>query len=67
MNGDYSDQEKVEGVTAIYQLLNIRALAEEEMENHYAEAMRYLDNITVDEEQKSTLKELATFVKVREI
>jgi geranylgeranyl diphosphate synthase type II len=65
--GNHTAFDKVSGVTALYQALHIRDFAEQEMEDHYSIAVSYLDQIDVAEDRKSVLRELATFVKVREV
>ncbi|MFT5969542.1 MAG: geranylgeranyl diphosphate synthase type II [Flavobacteriales bacterium] len=67
LHGNHTPFDKVGGVTSLYKVLNIRTLAEQEMEEHYSKAISYLDIIDVAEDKKSVLRELATFVKVREV
>lgn len=58
--------EKVKAVTAIYDQLGIRALAETEMENHYRKAIAALESIQVDAALKNSLKGFADQLMVRE-
>lgn len=59
-------QEKVEAVTAIYNKLNIRQQAEAEMENYAKTAMQYLDELSLSADKKTSLKNFAGMLLVRE-
>ena len=59
-------KEKVEAITAIYDFLNIRALAEIEMKKHYNNALTFLGKVEVDEVKKQKLIEFTDSLMVRE-
>lgn len=64
---DESDHEKkVKEVKKLYAELNIKAIAEEQMNAFYAEAMSNLDAIQVDNSKKKPLRALAMFLLNRE-
>jgi geranylgeranyl diphosphate synthase type II len=64
-DGD-SSSEKVKAVTAIYDQLGIRALAEKEMQNHYDVAITALESMQVDEGKKEMLRSFAEALMTRE-
>lgn len=67
LNDNSADtQEKVEAVTAIYNKLNIRQQAEAEMENYAAAAMACLDRLPLSAGKKTTLKDFADRLLIRE-
>lgn len=53
---DKDAKQKVESVTAIYDFLNVRKLAEEEMLNYYKKGLSFLEKIPVNEIKKENLK-----------
>ena len=53
-------QEKVEAVTEIYNFLNVKKIAEVEMDKYYRSALQYLHQIPVNEEK---INELAVFTE----
>ncbi len=59
--------EKIEAVTAIYERLNVKALAEAEMDKYFMESLRHLNAIGVADEKKSILKGFAEKLMVREV
>ncbi|MDQ3051336.1 MAG: polyprenyl synthetase family protein [Bacteroidota bacterium] len=59
--------EKVNAVTAIYRKLNVKELAESEMDNFFMESLNHLNAISVAEDRKSILKEFAEKLMVREV
>lgn len=67
LQGEHADEDKVQGVTAIYESLGIREMAEAEMEKHYHAALEHLDAIAVEPERKQELQSLASFVTAREV
>lgn len=60
-------EEKVMAVTGIYTRLQIKELAESEMEKYFESAMHHLDAIQVPVERKSVLREFAGKLMVREV
>ncbi|KAB2829444.1 MAG: polyprenyl synthetase family protein [Paludibacter sp.] len=54
-----SPEEKISKVTAIYDLLGVRAIAEEAMEIYYQKALHHLEKVNVDKERKNHLLQLA--------
>lgn len=58
---------KIAQTKTLFEQLGVRTAAREMMDQHYAIAMNALDQITVDENQKTALKELADFLLVREV
>ena len=58
--------EKVAAVTAIYNRLGIRELAESEMMRYFNRAMHHLEQVKVPDERKSVLREFAEQLMVRE-
>jgi len=59
--------EKVEAVTNIYNFLNVKELARNEMKNHYDRALACLNNIPVNEQKKQVLIDFANSLMVREV
>lgn len=62
----YQADEKVAAVTAIYNRLDIRSLAEAAMQNFAEQALSQLDTVQVPEERKTALREFAEQLLVRE-
>ena len=62
-----SPEAKVVSVTAIYQKLKVKELAEAEMDKYFTEAMRHLGAVNVSEERKLVLKGFAEKLMVREV
>lgn len=58
--------EKVKALTAIYDTLEVRQLAETEMTNFAKMAINSLNQITVSEDKKETLRSFAESILVRE-
>ncbi|MCH8904214.1 MAG: polyprenyl synthetase family protein [Bacteroidetes bacterium] len=56
---DHDPQEKIKAVLAIYDKLNVREHAEEEMQEFIAKAGEYLKEINVPDNNKRVLKEFA--------
>ena len=56
---EFDREEKVSAVTAIYNKLGISDLAEKEMREYYQKAMDALGKVSVPDEQKRTLSQLA--------
>jgi geranylgeranyl diphosphate synthase type II len=54
-----SPEEKIAKVTAIYDTLGVRAIAEEAMEIYYQKALQHLEKVTVAKERKNHLLQLA--------
>jgi len=59
--------QKVEKVMAIYKTLSIQEKATTKMNEFYSVAMTNLNQLSLDEEKKKSLKELAEFLMRREI
>ncbi len=62
----FDPRDKVEAVTEIYNFLNIRSLAREEMEKHYQKGLKFLEEIPVSQDKKAALKHMADSLMVRE-
>lgn len=58
---------KVEAVTNIYNFLNVKELARNEMKKHYDIALACLQNIPVNEQKKQVLIDFADSLMVREV
>jgi geranylgeranyl diphosphate synthase type II len=63
----FDAKEKVEAVTNIYNFLNVKELARNEMKKHYDLAKSYLKDIPVAEEKKNGLIAFADKLMIREI
>jgi geranylgeranyl diphosphate synthase type II len=57
---------KIESVKSLFDTLNIRQKAEESMEFHRMKAMKAMEAISVDEDKKSDLNDLARYLMERE-
>ena len=57
---------KVEAITSIYNLLEVRKLAEIVMEEYVNKALRALDQISVDRSKKDLLRGFAEQLLIRE-
>jgi geranylgeranyl diphosphate synthase type II len=66
LNGHHNDKEKVEAVTAIYEELNVRQLAEQEMWRHFNIGLEALDGVNGNPEWKSILNQFTTKLMHRE-
>ena len=64
-NGDNAT-EKVKSVTAIYDQIGIRSLAESEMQKHYELAIAALESMQVDDAKKKMLRGFSDSLMVRE-
>lgn len=53
---------KVQKTTEIYDSIQVKSFCEKEMQEHYAIAFRALNNVSVSEESKTGLKNLAEFL-----
>lgn len=60
------NSEKVKAVTAIYDQLGIRSLAEGEMQKHYEAGIAALESMQVDQAKKDMLRGFADSLMVRE-
>ncbi len=60
-------KEKVEAITSIYNFLNIKELARNEMKKHYDTALTFLENIPVNKMKKENLITIADSLMVREV
>ena len=58
--------QKVEAVTAIYNYLNVKVLAEAEMQKYYEKALLHLDEIPCNLDKKNSLKQFANNLMQRE-
>ncbi len=65
VSGD-SSTEKVKAVTAIYDQIGIRALAESEMQKHYEMGIAALESMQVDDAKKKLLRGFTDSLMVRE-
>lgn len=63
----FNPEEKINAVTAIYNFLNIPALARNEMKKHYNEALTCLNNTALAESKKQQLVGFADSLMVREV
>jgi geranylgeranyl diphosphate synthase, type II len=63
----FNPQEKVEAVTSIYNFLNVKDLAHQEMKKQYDLALTHLNPIPVSETKKQELITFAESLMVREI
>ena len=54
---DFNRDEKVKAVTAIYDRLGIRTLAEEKIKECFEESRQYLDRISISDDRKQVLRE----------
>ncbi len=63
----FEAKEKVEAVTGIYNFLNVKELARNEMKKHYAAAMDCLKNIPVADSKKKEIIGFADSLMVREV
>lgn len=63
----FDAKEKVEAVTNIYNFLNVKELARNEMKKHYDLAKTYLKDIPVDESKKKELIAFSDGLMIREI
>lgn len=61
-----NSNEKVIAVTALYDQLRVRTIAEEKMEQLYAEALSHLDALPLSAEQTKPLRQLAAMLMARE-
>jgi geranylgeranyl diphosphate synthase type II len=64
---EFNAQEKVEAVTSIYNFLNVKELAHQEMKKQYDIALTHLKPIPVDELKKQELITFAESLMVRQI
>lgn len=65
-NTNYQPEEKVKAVTAIYDALNIRSIAEQAMNNYAEKAIQQLDSIQIPSSRKETLRNFAAQLLIRE-
>jgi geranylgeranyl diphosphate synthase type II len=63
---DFNSEEKVSAVTGIYNRLNVRLYAEQEMETHAEKAFGALEQISLPARQKQYLRNFADGLLVRE-
>jgi geranylgeranyl diphosphate synthase, type II len=64
--GEFDSEQKVRAVTQIYNQLNIRKYAEDEMEKHAEKAFGALEQISLQAEQKQYLRYFADGLLVRD-
>lgn len=64
---EFNPTEKVEAVTHIYNFLNVKELARNEMKKHYDSAMQSLQTIPASEEKKQALIAFADSLMIREV
>ncbi|MDR2685017.1 MAG: polyprenyl synthetase family protein [Prevotellaceae bacterium] len=60
-----NDEKKISIITQIYKKLNIQKICEAELEKYYTLAINYLDKISVDKMNKSSLMDLSQKLLVR--
>jgi len=65
-DGNQQPEAKVEAVTKLYQKLNVKELAEAEMDKYFESAMHHLNEVNVPDERKSALKDFAGQLMTRE-
>ncbi len=58
-NNNIAESEKIKNVLAIYEKLGIKTHTEDEMKKHFEKAIKYLEEINIDEKQKDALYELS--------
>ncbi len=63
----FNATEKVEAVTNIYNFLNVKELARQEMKKQYEKALSYLTSVPVSDEKKQALIDFADSLMSREI
>lgn len=56
---DYDPAEKIAAVTALYDQIGVRQMAEQRINDYFAEAIQNLDAVEVSEEKKRPLREFA--------
>ncbi|MBN8702604.1 MAG: polyprenyl synthetase family protein [Bacteroidetes bacterium] len=65
--GEEHAKQKVEAVTAIYDSLEVRKIAEEEMHRQYIKAITYMQSLAVEPQKKQTLLKFAEGLMNRDI
>jgi geranylgeranyl diphosphate synthase type II len=65
-NSDVLPENKVKAITTIYNSIEVRKLAEAEMENYVLKALNALDKIAVDNSRKELLRKFAEHLLIRE-
>ncbi len=63
----FKSEEKVSAVSEIYDSLNVREIALQEIENYFAKGMDCLTRIAANDQKKTELKQFVTGLLVREI
>ena len=63
----FNTQEKVKAVTEIYDYLNIRTLAENEIRKYYEKSMLHLEKVNVSAEKKQLINSFADQLMVRKV
>lgn len=63
----FTPYEKVNRITAIYNELGVKEIAETEVNNYYSEALRHLDKIKISDENKKVLGEFGEHLMKREL
>ncbi len=58
---------KIQKVKDLYQKYNIRSIAEKEMNTYLEKALRHLDAVTVTDNRKTEIRELARYLISREV
>jgi geranylgeranyl diphosphate synthase type II len=61
-----NEKEKIDGVKAIYEELNIKGITESEMKKYYNSAIQLLDEIEINPLKKTELRKFADQLMVRE-
>lgn len=65
-NSNVIPENKVKAITAIYNSIGVRKLAEAEMENYVLKALNALDKIAVNNSRKELLRKFAEHLLIRE-
>jgi geranylgeranyl diphosphate synthase type II len=63
----FNPQEKVEAVTTIFNFLNVKALAENEMKKHFAIALTHISDVKANDAKKKALIQFAENLMNRDV
>ena len=63
----FEPKEKVEAITSIFNFLNIKKLAQKEMQKHFNVALTFLDKLEIDNSKKQNLINIANNLMAREV
>lgn len=59
--------DKIQEVKALFQQYNIRTIAEKEMDTYLTDALAHLDAVSVNDDRKTDIRELARYLIKREV